>query len=341
MAYLRDAEDKVGSWREVRKLILDDLPDWAKACPYQIKATAVRDAHGAFFSALKAAKKNGKPASFRFRARKDPVQSCYIPKSAIKPDGIYPRVSGKGLFYSEPLPESLMDSRLLFRAGRFYLTLPEEKTTFPAENQGRVVALDPGVRKFMTYYADDQCGHIGDADFSRIQRLAHHMDQLLSRIAKTKAKQKKRRMRLAAARMRERIRFLIEELHRKTALFLVRNFDLILIPTFETKQMSSKAGRKIRSKTVRSLLSFAHYRFKKFLKHKAFEHGKLVREVCEAYTSKTHPETGEIKAIGGAKRIKLTDGSYVDRDIVGARNILLRALVDTPQSNDWQLTVTV
>ena len=78
------------------------------------------------------------------------------------------------------------------------------------------------------------------------------------------------------------------------------------------------------------MLSFAHYRFKQFLKHKAFEYGKRVIDVCEAYTSKTHPETGEVRNIGGAKRIRLLSGEWVNRDIVGTRNILLRALVDSP-----------
>jgi putative transposase len=77
-------------------------------------------------------------------------------------------------------------------------------------------------------------------------------------------------------------------------------------------------------------LSLAHYRFKQFLKNKAFEFGKTVLDVCEAYTSKTHPETGEIKQIGSVKRIRLLSGKWVNRDIVGTRNILLRALVDKP-----------
>jgi putative transposase len=123
---------------------------------------------------------------------------------------------------------------------------------------------------------------------------------------------------------------LIDELHHKAALFFVKNFDCILLPTFATSQMVSKAGRKISNKTVRNLLTFAHYRFKQFLKNKAFEYGKTVLDVCEAYTSKTHPETGEIKQIGGAKRIRLLSGEWVNRDVVGARNILLRALVDMP-----------
>lgn len=133
--------------------------------------------------------------------------------------------------------------------------------------------------------------------------------------------------------MRFKINNLIIELHHKTAKFLTDNFDVILLPTFETKQMANKAVRKIRKKSVRSLLTFAHYRFKLFLKWKAFQSGKQVIDCCEAYTSKTHPQTGDVKNIGSAKWIKLLDGSRADRDVVGARNILIRALVDPPMSN--------
>ena len=100
--------------------------------------------------------------------------------------------------------------------------------------------------------------------------------------------------------------------------------------TFETKSMAKKAGRRIRKKTVRSMLTFAHYKFKQFLKWKAFSTGKIVIDCNEAYTSKTHPESGKICNIGSARWIKLQNGSVVDRDIVGARNIMLRALVDSP-----------
>lgn len=306
---------------EVKKYATQILPEWTKDCPFQVKGMAIKDAHTAFFKA------KGRPS---FRSRKTPEQSCFIPSSAIKADGIYPRASGKGLRYAESLPESLMDSRLMWRAGKFFLALPERHTHVPyGDNQARVVAIDPGVRTFATFYAVDSCGHIGEADFSRIQRLAFQLDGLLSRMT-TAGKQKKRRMKLAAARMREKIKHLIDELHHKTALFLVKNFDHILLPTFETSQMVGKAGRKIHHKTVRNMLTFAHFRFKMFLKHKAFEYGKYVQDVCEAYTSKTHPETGELSNIGAAKRIRLQSGDWVNRDEVGARNILMRALVDSP-----------
>jgi putative transposase len=126
-------------------------------------------------------------------------------------------------------------------------------------------------------------------------------------------------------------RNLIDELHHKAARFLVDNFDVVLLPTFEASNMVVKGCRKIRSKTVRNLLSFAHYRFKMFLKHKAFESGKLVLDVCEAYTSKTVSWTGEMLNIGGAKKIRSRiDEQVMDRDYNGARGIFLRALVDIP-----------
>ena len=131
--------------------------------------------------------------------------------------------------------------------------------------------------------------------------------------------------------MRVRIINLINELHHQAARFLVDNFDLILLPTFETSEMVQRGRRKIRSKSVRSMLTFAHYRFQRFLLWKAWETGKQVLLVNEAYTSKTCSWSGEIVAkLGGRRWIQGSDGVRVERDINGARGIFLRALGDTP-----------
>jgi len=318
------------NWMHIKKKSTQELPEWTKKCPFQIKGIAVKEAVAAWFKARKTPK---------FRTRKDMTQSCYIPKSAIKTGGIYINISGKGLRFTESLPDKILDSRLIWRSGRWFLSLPVKTRTVPyGDNQAlSVVAIDPGVRTFATFYSDKVCGHIGEGDFSRIVRLLLSLDNLISRISKV-GKQKKQKMRIAASRHRCKIKALIEELHHKSALFLVRNFDFILLPTFETSNMVSKLKRKIRSRTVRSLLSFAHYRFKMFLKHKAFEYGKQVIDVCEAYTSKTHPETGEICNIGSANKVKLLSGEKCNRDEIGARNILLRALVDRPEGISFAVT---
>ena len=71
---------------------------------------------------------------------------------------------------------------------------------------------------------------------------------------------RRKRMRLAQRRIRKRIRNLVDELHHQCARWLVDNFDLILLPTFEVSQMVKRGVRKIRSKSVRSMLTWAHYR---------------------------------------------------------------------------------
>jgi putative transposase len=146
----------------------------------------------------------------------------------------------------------------------------------------------------------------------------------------TKAKsQKKRSMRKAARRLRWKIYDLIDDLHKKTARFFVTRFDKVFLPTFETSQMVTK----LHSKTARSMLSFAHFRFKSFLKAKAEEYSCEVVDCNEAYTSKTCSYCGKLHNIGSKKIMRCECGANVDRDGNGARGIFLRALlVTTPQA---------
>ena len=317
------------NWKAIKTEILQNLPDWCKAVPYQIKSIAIKDACIAVGSAKKKYKKTGQKNRVKFRSRKNPIQSCYIPKTAVSVKGIYHTKLGE-LTWSEPLPQKICDGRLVRNNGNYYLIVPYQATRQKTENQGRVVALDPGVRTFLTFFSENSVGKIGLGDFSRIQRLCHHLDRLFSKISKARGGQK-RRMKKAARRITIKIQNLINELHHKSAKFLVDNFDVILLPTFETSEMSKRGVRKIKSKSVRNMLNFAHYRFKQFLKYKANSTGKLVLDVCEAYTSKTVSWTGELVNIGGNKIIfSKVDGQKMDRDINGARGIFLRALVDTP-----------
>ena len=326
--YLQKPDTKA-NWKAIKTGILNSLPEYVASVPYQIKSIAVKDACKAISNAKTKYKKTGEIQKVRFRSRKNPYQSCYIPKSAVKDLGIYHTILGQ-LSYAEKLPKSFGDCRLVCAYGQHYLCVPEDVTTQKADNQGRVVALDPGIRTFLTFFSENSVGKIGQGDFSRIQRLCRHLDHLISRCTQSRAKPRQR-MKKAASRMRLKIRSLIDELHHKAARFLVDHFDVILLPTFETSQMALKSTRKIKSKSVRNMLSFAHYRFKQFLKHKAFETGKLVLDVSEAYTSKTVSWTGEVVNVGGAKLIKSKiDGLVMDRDVNGARGIFLRALVDTP-----------
>ena len=231
---------------------------------------------------------------------------------------------------AENIPNGWRDSRLTLSNGQYHLAVPVEAQRREAETRGRVVALDPGIRSFLTWFSETHAGHIGHNDFGRIQRLCAHLDDLLGRAAKARHRQK-RNMYRAAGRMRTRIRNLVDELHHKAARFLVDHYDIILLPTFETSEMALRGRRRLQRKSVRNLLTFAHYRFQQFLLWKAWQTGKAVLLVNEAYTSKTCSWSGEIiQNLGGRKVITGSDGTRMERDLNGARGIFLRALGDTP-----------
>ena len=111
----------------------------------------------------------------------------------------------------------------------------------------------------------------------------------------------------------------MDEVHKKTALWLTKTFDIIVLPKFNSTQMSHRQKRKINSKTVRKMKSWAHARFRNRLLSKAEEFGKIViTSVSEAYR----------RNLGGNKVFGCDGcGLQINRDLNGARGIFLRALL--------------
>ena len=235
---------------------------------------------------------------------------------------------GKGKVSERDTDAEVKDSQLVMEHGnRYFLCVLYLEKKKPREPMGRIVALDPGVRDFMTFFSEDSFGWLGHQCINRIQRLCQHCDNLYSRATQEK-RPLRRALRKAANKILVKIRNLIDELHKKIAHFLVKHFDFILLPTFETKQMTMRAKRKLRKKSVRQMLTLSHYRFKAFLKQKALEYGVQVVDVCEAYTSKTVSWTGErVANLGGSKVIKSSDDHRMDRDLNGARGIFIKNAV--------------
>ena len=90
--------------------------------------------------------------------------------------------------------------------------------------------------------------------------------------------------------------------------------------------MSAKGNRRIRTRAVRAMLGLAHHRFRRKLDWMCRKYGKRFVIANEANTSRTRSWDGFVnERLGGAKTV--SDGSIVvDRDINGARGIMLRAL---------------
>jgi putative transposase len=312
-------------YRGAYPLIREFLPEWTEQHPYQIKKIAVKDCITAHMNGFK----KGQKFEIKFRSRKDPVQSCFIPHQALRSGGIYVEKSGV-VHFTESLPENPKDSRLILDHGRWFLHVPYSTTHSDTKNEGGVVALDPGIRTFITGYSENNAFKIGEHASDRIFKLSLRMDKLVSKISKA-ARTKKRSYKRALDRLKWKVWDLVSELHNKTAAYLCKNFSTILLPTFDTSEMVIKNRRKIRSKTVRSMLSFAFYKFSQRLIARAERSDVQVVRVNEAYTSKTASWSGEIVQIGGSKTIT-SNGITLDRDLNGARGIFLRAMREMARS---------
>jgi putative transposase len=145
---------------EIKKYATKYLPIWTKAVPFQIKGIAIKEACEAFWDA------KGKP---EFRSRKNPEQSCFIPKTALGSNGIYPRISGKGLKFHESLPEFPMDSRLIWRYEKWWISVPFKQTIPRSENQASgIVATNRRNKKYRRRKMDKIAGRVyGRQRFSR------------------------------------------------------------------------------------------------------------------------------------------------------------------------------
>ena len=299
------------------------LPDWVmKSCPPHTVYGAMMDAcknASAYFAKVKSGEKTTLP-----RCRKKTQKTCFLLGNAIANGNIYPRRFGK-ILTKESLPHNPMDSRLLWECRKWFVLIPSRQQTLRAEKQGSVCSIDPGVRTFLAYYSPEQVGKIGEGSFSRIASLARSADNLKSRLTKAKPK-KKRRMKQAFNRLSLRIRNLVKDLHYQSIKYLFEEFDCVICPLSDFHFAVKKTSRKIRSRAVRSLLTFSFASFVDRLCHKAALLGKRVILVNEAYTSKTANWTGEVKdKLGSAKIIKSAN-LRVDRDLNGAFGIFLKGV---------------
>ena len=321
------------TWDKVYKDIAEQNKehDYIKYVPYQIKKIAVNDYRKALSINKIKAKRLGKPFEMKFKSKKNPKQSCYIPKAAISSSGIYYTIAGKLKMKERAWfeNEDIKACRLTLEFGKWFIVIPKEIKITPIENQEGVVAIDPGVRTFATYFSTEgYFGKLGQGAFDRILKLNLKIDKLISKLSKETDKYKKSNLKRSIFNIRFKIRNLIDELHWKTIKFFTSRFKVIIFPPFNVSEMVKKSKRKLPKKVVRAMNCFRFYEFKERLKLKCKENGVTFVESSEAFTSKTNSFTGELMENLGSKESFKFNNVSIDRDVNGARNILIRAMRD-------------
>jgi len=320
---LQKASKKRWSKLSLRNAVMQSaLPEWVKETPCHIRQNAIFDAHQAYSAS----------PDCKFRSCRAPKQTLKFNDSNFSKGTWYPKLT-KGLTFraSEPIPKTCERASMLIKEKDRWFAVFPEPVLGAATQSISVIALDPGVRTFLTGFDGSKFLEFGRGDMGRITRLCQHLDKLMGRAAKCNNRRQRQKMYKAAARMRTKIQNLVNEAHKQVACYLTQNYRVIFLPTFETSQMVAKAKRKINSKTARSMLTWAHYRFKTFLKQAAQTRDCIVVDVTEEYTSKTCTACGHIHLkLGGAKKFRCPECEHeLDRDFNGAFGILLKALQDT------------
>ncbi|UXE60840.1 MAG: transposase [Woronichinia naegeliana WA131] len=198
---------------KLRNIIMQsNLPEWVKDTPCHIRQNAIFDAHQAYTA-----------------SRDCKYRSCKAPRQTIKfnncnfSKGTWYTLLTKGLGFisSEAIPDvSLYATQLIKdKSGNWFCIFLEETKPIP-QPENRIIALDPGVRTFLTGFDGQNFLEVGSSDMGRINRLCKYLDDLMSRISLSKVAKERQKMRRAASRLRGKIRDLIDDCHKKTASYL-------------------------------------------------------------------------------------------------------------------------
>lgn len=306
--------------------------EWEFETPKDIRAGAVKQLVSNYKSAFTNLKRgNIRQFKIGFKSKRQ-VQSISIPKTAIKLSKrkvqIYHTYMNNKINCHYMQSKKVIDSggvnhdiNLVYDNHNFYLHIPVDITARHNEPKENICAVDPGVRNFATIYSSNGCTKI-KPNKEIIRKLHLKLDALRSLRARNLIS--KSVYSLKHYKVSKRINSLIDELHFKTCNYLLNKYEQIILPPYESQVMVGKNG--ISSNTKRNMLSLKPFQFRLRLKQKLTGH--TVHETTEEFTSKTCTNCGKLKNNLGGNETYICDNCklVIDRDINGARNILLKHL---------------
>jgi len=210
--------------------------------------------------------------------------------------------------------------------GNFYLNIFYDRVYKKYQEENRTISLDPGVRTFQTGYSETGCVELGVDFCNRKLHTINNKIDLLETLSPTIVnRHTKKNIRRRCFRLRTKISNCVDNFHWKCVNFLTDHYDTIILPKFNCKQIAMKSNN---HKMNRDLYALSHYKFRSKLEARCKILGKQLILCSESWTSKTCGGCGTIQAdLGSKKTYNCTQCDIcIDRDINGARNILIRCL---------------
>jgi IS605 OrfB family transposase len=223
----------------------------------------------------------------------------------------------------------------------YYLLFPFQTPKTGVEQtgtfEGHGIGLDPGMRKFVTGFGTDGRAVFFGAKnpgkkFVRMQWYKDLID------AKLRAKQgsvfratgrDRKRLRVKRAKMQERMNNIRSDFHHKVANWITTNYKVVALGKLP-KHIISR-DRHLPKVVKRAYNALAHFKFRCCLADKCAARGVVFTALNEAYTSKTCTLCGYMQDIGSKAvyTCSCCPGASWDRDVNGARNILLKSISES------------
>ena len=217
---------------------------WQLDTPKDIRAGAIRDMvknYKTVFSQLK--NRQIKHFKMGFSSKRD-SPSIEIPKSALKMDnGIFmykKYITDKIKIGKRDQKKKLdieYDCRLQFKHNKWFLLVPVKTKVQIQGKRKEYCSLDPGIRTFQTVYSEDMIVQI-KVKKEMIKQLQNKIDKFKS--LRDRKIIKKKRLKRKKRSVYFRLNNLIDDLHHKTANFLTKTFNYIILPSFESQEIVKK-----------------------------------------------------------------------------------------------------
>ena len=119
-----------------------------------------------------------------------------------------------------------------------------------------------------------------------------------------------------------------KDFHHKSAKWLTDNYKCIVIGKLPKGIISR--DRSLPKSVKRSFNSLGHFKFRCCLKDKCKRKGIIYQEINESYTSKTCTFCGHTNNVGSSETYQCDcQNKSWDRDINGARNILIKGISES------------
>lgn len=310
-----------------------NIPEWTMDTPKDIRKEALfelRTAYKSAYSNLRNGNISGFNFGFKSKKKNYPIT---LPKTAIRFNDknnliVYPSYKLDEIRLSKrqkkkDLIDIKKECKIQCKDNKWYFLIPFEpqlKIVVPEEKT--FCSLDPGARTFQTLYSPE-----GVIKFQHNRELLKRLRKKLDYLQSLRAKKWIRSNHYKRIRQKIycHIGWIVDQIHYSTINEL-KHYQHILLPIFESQEIVKQKCLSRDSK--RELMSLQHYTFKQRLKNSLyFQKDTKLYIVSEAYTSKTCTRCGVLNDVGSNEIYHCEECDLViDRDINGARNILLKNL---------------